>query len=161
MSADDIWDGFFGSFESMNRRMEDIFARFDADRPGVKTYGYTMYQGPDGVRHVKEFGNTDGSLLRPQLASVREPFTDVSSEDGKVKVIAEIPGVEKKDISLECSGTVLTIDVDNGEKRFHKDVGLPSEVDPSTAKAVYNNGLLEVSLGSVTAKPAGTRIEVM
>jgi HSP20 family protein len=110
---------------------------------------------------VKEFGNTDGSLLRPQLASVREPFTDVSSEDGKVKVIAEIPGVEKKDISLECSGTVLTIDVDNGEKRFHKDVGLPSEVDPSTAKAVYNNGLLEVSLGSVTAKPAGTRIEVM
>ena len=161
MSSDDIWNDFFGSFESLNRRIEDMFADFDMNGPDVKTYGYTMYQGPDGVRHVKEFGNTDGSFGRPQIASVREPFTDVSMEDGKVKVVAEIPGVEKKDINLECTGNNLSIKVESGDKRFFKELALPCEADPKSAKAVYNNGLLEVTLDSVTAKPVGTRIDVM
>ena len=160
MSSDDIWNDFFGSFESLNRRIEDMFASFSTSGPDVKTYGYTMYQGPDGVRHVREFGNTDAAFGRPQIASAREPFTDVSTEDGKVKVVAEVPGVEKKDICLECTGNTLTIKVENGDKRFYKELALPCETDPATAKAVYNNGLLEVTLDSVTAKPAGTRIEV-
>ena len=160
MSSDDIWNDFFGSFESLNRRIEDMFSSFDTSGSDVKTYGYTMYQGPDGVRHVKEFGNMDGAFERPQIASAREPFTDVCVEDGKVKVVAEIPGVEKKDINLDCTGNALSIKVE-GSKRFFKDLALPCEVDPSSAKAVYNNGLLEVTLESVTAKPAGTRIEVM
>jgi len=40
-------------------------------------------------------------------------------------------------------------------------LALPCEADPKSAKAVYNNGLLEVTLDSVTAKPVGTRIDVM
>ena len=161
MSADDIWNGFFGSFDSLNRRIEDMFAQLSMDGPGVKTYGYTMYQGPDGGRHVREFGNSDGTFGRPQLASVREPFTDVCEENGEVKVIAEIPGIEKKDINLSCNGDSLSIRVDNGSKRFSKDVALPCEADPDSAKAVYNNGLLEVTLKSLSTKQNGKRIEVM
>ena len=49
MIADDIWNDLFGGFDRMNRRIEDMFSQMDMNGSDVKTYGYTMYQGPDGV----------------------------------------------------------------------------------------------------------------
>ena len=157
MSTDDIWNSFFGNFESLNRRMEDIFSRMESEGADVKTYGYTVYQGPDGVRHVREYGNSGN---KPLLSTVKEPYTDVTSEDGIIRVVAEIPGVKKEDVNLECFGNSLSIRVDNGDKKYFKEIPLPSEADPASADAVYNNGLLEVTLKSLSAKPKGTRIDI-
>ena len=95
MTAYDIWNDLFGGFESMNRRIEDLFSSMDMNGPDVKTYGYTMWQGPDGVKHVKEFGNS-GSRMNAIGPSGKEPFTDVSEEKNVVRVVAEIPGVQKQ-----------------------------------------------------------------
>lgn len=65
---DDWFDGFFDmdeEFRSMRERMQRIFAGFgegmmgrgDNDNPNVRFYGYNMFVGPDGVPHVKEYGN--------------------------------------------------------------------------------------------------------
>ena len=79
-AADDIWNDLFGGFESLNRRIEDMFSQMDMTGPDVKTYGYTMYQGPDGVRHVKEFGNSGSRLNALSSGDAREFFTDVTEE---------------------------------------------------------------------------------
>ena len=147
MIADDIWNDLFGGFDRMSRMMEDAFSGMD--RPGVRTYGYTMYQGPDGIPHVREYGNCGRMLSDGAGTGTREPFTDVTEEDGLVRAVAEIPGVSKEDISLRCTGTTLSIRVDTPGRRFSKDLALPSRVDVDSARAEYNNGLLEVTLDVV------------
>ena len=159
MTAYDIWNDLFGGFESMNRRIEDLFSSMDMNGPDVKTYGYTMWQGPDGVKHVKEFGNS-GSRMNAIGPSGKEPFTDVSEEKNVVRVVAEIPGVQKQDIDLSCNGNVLGIKVDTPGRKFEKDLALPCDVDVDSAHAEYNNGLLEVTLNKLSPSVEGKKIDI-
>lgn len=159
MSTDDIWNDLFGGFDSLNRRIEDMFSKMDMTGPDVKTYGYTMWQGPDGVRHVKEFGNS-GSRISAIGPSGKEPFTDVSEELDVVRAVAEIPGVQKQDIGLRCNGNVLSIKVDTPGREFEKDLALPCDVDVDSAHAEYNNGLLEVTLRKVSPSGEGRKIDI-
>lgn len=161
MSAtDDIWNDLFGGFETLNRRIEDMFSRMDMSGPEVKTYGYTMYQGPDGVRHVKEFGNSGSRFNALSAGDTREPFTDITEEGTVVRAVAEIPGVAKEDISLKCTGNRLTISVDTPGKSFRKDLALPCEVNVDSARAEYNNGLLEVTIDKVSPSEEGRTINI-
>lgn len=143
----------------MNRRIEDMFSSMDMNGPDVKTYGYTMWQGPDGVKHVKEFGNS-GSRMNAIGPSGKEPFTDVSEEKDVVRVVAEIPGVQKQDIDLSCNGNVLGIKVDTPGREIEKDLALPCDVDVNSAHAEYNNGLLEVTLNKVSPSVEGKKIDI-
>lgn len=160
MSADDIWNDLFGGFDSMNRRIEEMFSQMDMTGPDVKTYGYTMWQGPDGVRHVKEYGNTGSRLGALGPADSKEPFTDVSEEDTVVRAVAEIPGVKKEDIALSCTSNVLSIKVDSPGREFEKDLALPCDIDVDSAKAEYNNGLLEVTMTKVSPAAKGKAISI-
>ncbi|MGN0097906.1 MAG: Hsp20/alpha crystallin family protein, partial [Candidatus Methanomethylophilaceae archaeon] len=86
-------------------------------------------------------------------------FTDVTQEGDLVRAVAEIPGISKKDISLECTGNVLSISVDTPGKQFTKDLALPCKVDVDSAKAEYNNGLLEVTM-KVAGQTKGKTISI-
>jgi HSP20 family protein len=156
--SDDMFDDLFGGFEAINQRFEQLFSNLtDCD---VKTYGYTMVRGPDGVPHVHEYGNAieDQHSLGE---GVREPLTDVSSsDDGKVRVVVELPGVEKEDIGLEGTKDSLKVSVDTTTRKFEKTLALPNDVDPNSAVARYNNGILEVTMTSLEAKPRGKKIAI-
>lgn len=161
-----IWgdfDKFFmEDFREMNRRVDKMFNDL-RESPGVRTYGYTMYQGPDGVPHVREFGNSRGDLgMLAGTPSVKmsEPLTDVTLDGNIVRATAEIPGVEKSDIILDGSPSSLTITVDTPKRKFSKTLALPCDVDISSAKAEYNNGILEVSFQTLKPADAKTRITV-
>jgi HSP20 family protein len=159
--SEDIWNILFREFENFNRRMDEMLSGFDdLSGPDVRTYGYTMYRGPDGVAHVKEFGNAAGELGLPSADTVREPFTDVTREGDVVRVVAEVPGAKKEDIVLDATSDSLSISVDAGNKKYRKTVALPCEVDIGSAKAEYNNGILEVSFRSEDEMKSGRRIEV-
>ena len=155
----DIWNILFKEFEDFNRKMDDMFDDFEnINDPNVKTYGYTMYRGPDGVAHVKEFGNPSGRTGLLTNDQVREPFTDVRKEEDVVRVVVELPGVEKKDIVIEATRDAISICVDTPNKRYQKTVALPCEVDTNTAKAEYNNGILQVIFKSLDKKKTVKRI---
>ncbi|MDR1405424.1 MAG: Hsp20/alpha crystallin family protein [Candidatus Methanoplasma sp.] len=160
MDTDDIWNGLFGgNFEAMARKMEKMFSEMENLRGAdVKTYGYTMYRDSDGSRHVKEFGNSVGD--REISYGAGEPLTDVSLEDGTIRAIAEIPGVLKEDIVLEGTKSTLSIGVDNGRRKFSKTLALPCDVDPDSAKAEYNNGILEVTLTPIVTPDSKKRISI-
>jgi len=128
---------------------------------GPFVYGYSFSMGPDGKPVIREFGNVKPSLkggptgvVRPQLdvKEDREPLVDTIVNPDTVKVVAELPGVEKPDISLECDGHKLTLKVDTDKRRYYKELELPVEVDPDTSKASYKNGVLELLL--TRKKPA-------
>jgi HSP20 family protein len=138
---------------------------------GPFVYGYSMTIGPDGKPQVREFGNIEPSprnepfgTRRPRLnvKEEREPLVDVISTNNEVKVVVELPGVEKNDIKVYGTDKVLTISVDVPQRKYYKEIDLPALVDPKTAKSVYKNGVLEITLAKKKEqkKPKGEPIEV-
>jgi len=138
---------------------------------GPFVYGYSMTIGPDGKPRIREFGNVKPSLrpeafgiARPRLdvKEEREPLVDVISTDGEVKVIAELPGVEKEDIKLHGTENTLTLSVDTPQRKYFKDVELPAKVKIKEAKTTYKNGVLEVTLPKIVEKekPKGEPLKI-
>jgi HSP20 family protein len=136
---------------------------------GPFVYGYSMSMGPDGKPIVQEFGNVKPSkrqgafgfeqpALEPKDA--REPLVDVINEAEQIRVLAELPGVEKSDIKTTIAEDSLTIRVESQTRKYYKEVQLPANVDPDSSKASYNNGVLEVTLRKVRAKPKGREIKI-
>ena len=66
-------------------------------------------------------------------------------EDGEtVRVVADLPGIEKDAIDLTCDGRRLTIEAAGDRREVTERVRLPTRVDERSANATYNNGILEV-----------------
>jgi HSP20 family protein len=55
----------------------------------------------------------------------------------------------------------LNISADTGAKNFYKELDLPARVDPTSAKALYHNGVLGITLEKLErVKPKGEWIRV-
>ena len=75
-----------------------------------------------------------------------DTHVDVHETAEEIRVIADLPGVEKGDIGLTCDGKALTISAQNDRREYDERVSLPGRVDEHSARATYNNGILEVTL---------------
>ena len=128
---------------------------------GPFVYGYSMTIGPDGKPVVREFGNFQPGRRGPMIKEEREPLVDIVNTESEIKVVAELPGVDKKDIRLHALSDTLTISVDAPDHKYYKEVKLPVEVDPRDSKSSYKNGVLEVTLQKAKKpKPRGEPIEI-
>jgi HSP20 family protein len=98
------------------------------------------------------------------------PQVDVTETEKDVKVCADIPGVDAKDIDVSVEAGMLTI---KGEKKYEREekekgqyrmersygsferaIALPAEVDESKAKAEFNNGVLRLTLPKKPGAPS-------
>ena len=131
---------------------------------GPFVYGYSMTIGPDGKPKIREFGNikpsSDPELCRLDqhcldVKQEREPLVDIVDTDGEIKVIVELPGVEKESIRLSGTENRLTISVDDPERKYYKEIDIPAKVDPKKAKTSYKNGVLETTLPKIEEKKRG------
>jgi HSP20 family protein len=126
---------------------EEHFRDFEPPRPseGGKplVYGFSMRVDEDGKPVISEFGNT---ARQGKQQNAREPLVDLINGERDITVVAELPGVEKKNLQLKVSKNALNIDVTDPERRFAKSVRLPTEVDEKASKASLKNGILEVVL---------------
>jgi HSP20 family protein len=74
---------------------------------------------------------------------------DAFDEGDVLRLVADLPGASKDDISLQCDGETLTIDA-GPEGQYRERVRLPARVDEHSADATFNNGVLEVSFEKAT-----------
>lgn len=168
-------------FKDMEKMMEGEWKEFTTNLPkeyvrerklpggkkirewGPFVYGYSITVGPDGKPAIREFGNVQPGRFGPEVKEEREPLVDVISTDGEVKVIVELPGVDKKDIKLNGTEESLTISVSTEERKYYKEVKLPAKVRPKEAKSVYKNGVLEVTLPKAEEKkkPKGEPLRIV
>ena len=114
-------DEFDRLFKKMSRSfyLENVLEESEnAGSPsGPLCYGYTMTVGPDGKPVVREYGN-----VRPRslpASDGREPLVDtiVDEKDNVIKLVAEMPGVEKSDIKVVVEGKSVDISAEHGEKK--------------------------------------------
>ena len=138
-------------------------------RFGPYVYGYSMTLGEDGKPVVREFGNFKPTIksqpfprTSPSLEfkESRQPIVDVMDEGKTVKIVAEMPGVEKEQINVECTGDTAVITAQSGERKYHEEVPLPAKVDANSAQASYKNGVLEISLRKIEAQKKGKKVRI-
>lgn len=107
----------------------------------------------------------------PRSFSGNYPLLEVSQEDNKIEICAELPGVKQEDIDLSVEDGVLTL---TGEKkserkdesgysersygRFERRITLPSNIDEEHCEADFKDGVLKVTIPRSEEKSRGRRI---
>ncbi len=149
-------------FEEMLRELEKEPATGERRVIGPYYYGFSVTMGPDGVPRIEEWGNIKPGIGRIRLSDTIEPFTDVMEEEDVVKVIMDIPGVEKSDIDVEVSENEIRVRAEREDRRYFKVVKLPVKVKPETAKARYRNGVLTITVEKKEKlkKPSGYKVKI-
>lgn len=162
MFFDEEFDRLFKRMSRSFVDLDDIFEEAkEGETFGPFYYGYSMTVGPDGKPHVKEYGNVRPGLL--PTADTREPLIDtiVDEKEKILKLVAEMPGVEKSDIKVLVEGNVVNVDAEHGDKKYHGKAPIKHKVDADSAKASYTNGILEVQFKlKLEDKPKGKTVEV-
>lgn len=111
------------------------------DLKGV--YGFSVKMGVGGKPTVEPFGNVKSTPKGPVVEETREPIVDVFEEDDEVQIIAEMPGVDEQDVKLEIKGDVLILSAEGLERKYRKEVLLPSEIEPEAISRSHKNGIFE------------------
>ncbi|WP_420544572.1 archaeal heat shock protein Hsp20 [Nitrosopumilus sp.] len=163
MFFDDEFDRIFKRMSNSFANLDDLFddAKNTGSVSGPYYYGYTMTTGPDGKPIVREYGNVKPGLL--PHSDTRDPNVDtvVDEKEKTVKLIAEMPGVDKSNINVVFEKNTVKIDAEQGKKKYHSQVPLKVKVDENSVKASYKNGILEVTLKILEEeKPQGKKVNV-
>ena len=182
------FDDMFREFDDMRRETERIFSEQfknienkvpkdlikEYDTPeggkvrefGPIVYGYSMTIGPDGKPKIQEFGNLKsfpgrGSFEQPTLSAEREPLIDISTTEKEVKIVAEMPGISKDKIKIEVYDKYVEIKSEEPNRKYHKKIEVPEDIDIESAKSNYNNGVLEITFQKrEKQKPKGRQINI-
>jgi HSP20 family protein len=111
----------------------------------------------------------------PAAANTWSPAVDIFEAQGEIVVKAELPGMDRKDITLNLENNVLTL---KGDRRFEKETkeenyhrierayggfsrsfSIPATVDEEKIRADYKDGVLKIILPKKEqAKPKQIRI---
>ena len=90
------------------------------------------------------------------------PAVDIVDNENEIVIRAELPGIDKKDISVGVEGRVLTLKGERSDEseeqkgnffrrersfgKFERAFTLPAEVDPALIKAEYKDGVLRIDV---------------
>lgn len=138
---------FFEEFERDIQELNSIIeSMMNKGEPMV--YGFSMHVR-NGVPYVQHFGNFRpmGISMAEENAMI-EPFTSsiVDEKNNELNITSEMPGIKKEDIRVDATESEVTIKVEAQGRRYHKSIKTPCLIDRGSAKAKYNNGVLEVTL---------------
>jgi len=87
----------------------------------------------------------------PSLIKERQPLIDIFEEEDHIKVLAELPGVEEKDVNIITDEKTIMITAENATKKYLKIVRLPTCIKKSKIKSTYRNNILQISLEKLRA----------
>ena len=163
MFFDSEFNRIFRQMSNSFFNTDDIFEEIagNGSDSGSCCYGYTMTVGPDGKPVVKEYGNVKPDQL--PISDTREPLVDiiVDEKEKVVKLIAEMPGVEKTDVKVVVENKIVDLSAEHGKKKYHVKVPVKYKVDENSAKASYKNGILQIVFKLLEEeKPKGKKVEV-
>jgi HSP20 family protein len=123
-----------------------------------------------------DFARPEGEQESLAMGSFIPPV-DVYEDAHQLTLKLEVPGIKQEDLDVRLENQTLTV---KGERKFEKDekeenfhrierrygsftrsFTLPQTVDPNSAKASYDNGVLAISLDKKeAAKPKQVKVEI-
>lgn len=140
------FDRMFGAMDLLRSRMNRLFADFD------RSYGDVSWQ-----------------------ALPTSPRTNLYDTGDKLRLIAEVPGITREDLSIRIQGNYLELSgsrkaetpkgykahrVELETSTFTRSFTLPVDVDPERAEANLQNGILTLEMPkTAAAKPRQINIK--
>ncbi|MES3516874.1 MAG: Hsp20/alpha crystallin family protein [Natronomonas sp.] len=89
---------------------------------------------------------TDGVDTTPADAGFGgDAHVSIYEDEKTVRVVADLPGVEKDDIGIKCDGKTVTIAAGSNHRDYEERIDLPVRVDEHSAEATFNNSILEIT----------------
>ena len=141
----DMLDELDDYFQSFQKDMEEsiknsILGVEKSVRPFIAGFSFNL--GPEGKPSMQVFGNNPISG-----DGFRSPINEqvVDDRTGTLRLLLEMPGVERQDIRVEATEDTAVITAKNEGRKYRADIGLKSPVKPESGKAEYKNGILEIS----------------
>lgn len=97
------------------------------------------------------------------------PRVDIYADENNIFIEAEVPGLKKEDLKISLQDNILTIsgkkkksEKKNEEKQyfrneiiygdFSRSFSVPEDINPDNVEAVFENGILLVTLGKQEVK---------
>ncbi|WP_158508773.1 Hsp20/alpha crystallin family protein [Thermosulfidibacter takaii] len=153
------------AFGGPERPPEEYFGGRDTapEYFGWRGYAPTAFGWQEPAPPPRYFGYEDYMKL-PFGARPQFPPVDMYEEDGKLVIIADIPGFDKDEIKIEVKPNQLVISGDRRKRiseeipeenvyrferyfdKFSRTIYLPFEVNPDSAKAKYEKGTVTITL---------------
>lgn len=96
-------------------------------------------------RMMEEMFEGSAVQIDSTVSAGGDTHVDIYEEDDEVRVVADLPGVEKSDIDVTSDGRTVSIRAEGDRRRYDEEVHLPRRVDEESATARYNNGVLEIT----------------
>lgn len=158
---DRFWKDWNRFFKEMNKDFEEMFKKSVEDLSknpeDSRTWGFKLYWDNSMENPVvKYFGNVDpttGKLLEegwivPSLEKIFDPETNLW------RTIVELPGVKKQEIKLTTSNNYMNCEATSKDRKYRCKVDFDRQIDPETVKAMFNNGLLTVTVKDKSPPPS-------
>ena len=82
----------------------------------------------------------------PSLIEKKPPLVDIFEEADYLRVLAELPSIDEKDISIETDGSTITITAGNETEKYSKIVRLPTRIKKGPIEFTHKNSILQVRL---------------
>ena len=140
----------------MNRR-RDNRAR---DNSGIEDLLDTWIEMISLASQVDSMGNN--FVRQPTVARPKHEGT-MSYEDRDKDIVftIDMPGVQKKDIEISVEPNSISVKAENGDSRkYNYSRKFRPTVDVDSAKATFTNGVLDITLNKVEAKPTGKIVKI-
>ena len=163
-------DGFEEIFSEFEHEMNDDLVNMinkieseDRHRYQPFIYGYSINIDENGKAEINEFGNIKSSSEGEENLEVsksREPLVDIIEGKNAVTVVIELPGVEKSDIKVEIKESIIFVTTINS-KNYYKEIPLTGKIIANSARARYNNGILEIIINKDNKSDSENNIVVI
>ena len=134
--------------EELKKQKEFVF-KTPSGKEGRGVFGFSVRTLAGGEPVVSTFGNIKRTPKGPVVEEVREPLVDVFDEKGCIRLIAELPGVNQEEISVEVRGDILNLKAEGKERKYAKEILLPAKVKAESLHQSFHNGVLEITLQKV------------
>lgn len=150
---------------------ETLFDRISGLHDQIARRAFELFEGDGRLfgRELDHWFKAERELLHPAHVTIRET-------DDELRVNAEVPGFEAKDLEVSIEPRRLTISGRKETSREREEKGkviyeeqcssellrridLPAEVDAAQATAALKNGILELAMPK-SAAAKSTRVEV-
>mgnify|MGYP003112986848 FL=1 len=107
--------------------------------------------------------NLENEIGRTPVVSKPKHEGTMSYEDRDKDIVftIDMPGVAKKDIDINIEPNAITVKAENGGKRkYNYSRKFKPTIDVDSAKATFKNGVLDITVTKVDAKPKGKSIKI-
>ncbi len=138
--------------EKLRRKFGDA-VRFDYDirvksllgeKDEIRVGGGSFFDALDKL--VREGSQKTQPAPYAKREGVRQPVTEVIEGNEYLEIIAEMPGVEEKNIEIKVQDEKISISTIGSERAYQVEVPLPSKVLDEPVESSYHNGVLKIRL---------------